>query len=200
MSKQACSSFLLFLGALSFFLPFPAQADFVIEFSDGWQVTVGHYVDEGQTITIHTARGTIGFRKADVKQITPVSADLSAHTRLEAMPTRAPAVVEQAGTSPQQTKESTSAADNTSKSSQRRVATEGTLTKAALERLDGQYQRVAQDMDGLWEKHAQDIAAGASTESLAENRRLLQTLDQERNKLIKGARRAAPDMLPAWAQ
>lgn len=199
MSKQICSCSLLLLGTV-LSCSFPVWADFVIEFTDGRQITIGHYVDKGRTIAVHTARGIIGFRKEDVKRILPVSADHSANTRLEDLLARPPALEEQEGHAPRHAKESTAAADKNLEERQRELAAESKLTKAMLERLDEQYHSVTQEMDGLWEKHTRDLATGASEDTLAENRRLLQSLDQERNTLLKAAGRADPERLPAWAQ
>ena len=67
---SCCSSrFLLILSALLFLLPVAAQAQFIIEFTDGNRITVSNYKDEGQKIRIHTTEGSFAFRKADVANI-----------------------------------------------------------------------------------------------------------------------------------
>ena len=96
MDKRLFSHLILGFSLLLSLLPIKTWADFIIEFTDGHQVTVGRYVDEGQTIKIYTPQGTIGFRKADVKRITEVGANQSASRRLETVtnrsssPTQAP--------------------------------------------------------------------------------------------------------------
>ena len=44
-----------------------------------------------------------------------------------------------------------------------------------------------------------DMDSGASEEVVAEDRRRLDELNQERHKLIKAARQASPDDPPDWA-
>ncbi|HEV8718256.1 MAG TPA: hypothetical protein VGX03_36245 [Candidatus Binatia bacterium] len=63
------SRFVLTLSALLFLLPVAAQAQFIIEFTDGNRITVSNYKDEGQKIKIHTLEGWFAFRKEDVANI-----------------------------------------------------------------------------------------------------------------------------------
>jgi hypothetical protein len=66
--------------------------------------------------------------------------------------------------------------------------------------LTEQYHDVAKQMDSLWSKHLQDVERGASIEQLEENRRQLNTLNHQRNELIRSARQGDQSELPDWAQ
>src|SRR5229473_5604189 len=69
MSRYCSSQLVLALSALLFLLPVAAQAQFIIEFTDGNRITVSNYKEEGQKIKIHTLEGWFAFRKEDVTQI-----------------------------------------------------------------------------------------------------------------------------------
>lgn len=74
---MACRSsrFVLTLSVLLFLLPVAAQAQFIIEFTDGNRITVSNYKDEGQKIKIHTLEGWFAFRKEDIANIIDLSTD-----------------------------------------------------------------------------------------------------------------------------
>ena len=82
-------------SAVLWLLPFRAQADFVIEFVDGRQVTVGHYFAEGTMIKIYTPQGSIGFPKAEVKRILSVDTN-GAGVPLETVSLHGPTTTESA--------------------------------------------------------------------------------------------------------
>jgi len=69
MSRYCSSQLVLALCALLFLLPVAAQAQFIIEFTDGNRITVSNYKEEGQKIKIHTLEGWFAFRKEDVARI-----------------------------------------------------------------------------------------------------------------------------------
>ena len=189
MNKRWGSLFLLSFGTvLSLAVPIQARADFIIKFTDSGQVIVHRYAEEGQTIKIYTPQGTISFRKDDVARITEVDASQSLSTPLEA--------VSAVFTSSTDMEDS----GKTTKPEEGKTAGASDTSSAAIERIDGQYQEIEQEFNKLWEKDVQDANSGASEEVLAENRDKLNQLSNERHKLIKDARRAAPDDLPTWAQ
>ena len=72
--------------------------------------------------------------------------------------------------------------------------------QAEREHVDEQYQDVDQQINAAWKKHVSDMDSEASEEVLAEDRRRLDELNQDRHKLIKAARQASPDDPPDWAQ
>ncbi len=198
MCKRLLSLAVPILGAVFSFVPAQAWADFIIQFTDRSQVTVRHYVEEGQTIKIYTPHGVIGFRKDDVKQITPVDATPNVMTPLETVSvTPSPAMQSSASvpSAGQKTTDTSAAAKEG-----RAPAGASDTTTTGLERVEGQYQNITQQFDELWKKHLEDVDSGASDEVLTENRRQLEELSRERHKLVEEARRAAPDDLPDWAQ
>ena len=69
MSRYCSSRLVLALSALLFLLPVAAQAQFIIEFTDGNWITVSNYKEENQKIKIHTSEGWFAFRKEDVARI-----------------------------------------------------------------------------------------------------------------------------------
>jgi hypothetical protein len=71
-------------------LPVGGQADVVIKFIDGHQVTVDRYVDEGSTIKVYTSLGVVGFRKDEVKWITAADAGQNMHMQLKKLHTQDP--------------------------------------------------------------------------------------------------------------
>jgi hypothetical protein len=201
MDKRLSYRAMLVLGVSLALLPVSTRADFIIEFTDGRQVTVGRYVDEGQTIKIYTPQGAIAFRKDDVKRITEVGANQSANTRLEAATARPSAPAQASALGPSDGKEAAKASGKAIETGQEKTAAGGKATEAERERIEEQYQDVSQRYNEIWKKHSQDFRSGASDEVLTENRRVLLELDQERKALKKEARqRVAPDDLPTWAQ
>jgi hypothetical protein len=189
MSKGWASLFLLSFGTvLSLAVPIQARADFVIKFTDGGQVIVHRYVEEGQTIKVYTPQGTISFRKDDVARITEVDVSQSMSTPLESVSAASPS--------------STDVEDSnkTTKPEEAKTARASDTSSAAIERIDSQYQEIEQEFNKLWEKDVQDVNSGASEEVLTENRNKLNELSNERRKLVNDARQVAPDNLPTWAQ
>jgi len=197
MRKQSFSRLGLSVGIiLPLLLVTAARANFLIEFADGRQVTVRRYVDEGRTIKIYTAQGTISFQKEDIKCITKGKAHQGANIPLEADLERPSAG---SGTDVSEMRKSATA-DKLNSAEERAVGQEIAISRAELKRIDAQYQDVDRQTDALWEKHVQDLESGAPEEMLAENRRRLQELNREWHKLIKTARRLDPDQWPTWAR
>src|SRR5713226_5529455 len=165
MNKRWASLFLLGSGAvLSLAVPIQAQADFIIKFTDGGQVIVHRYAEEGQTIKVYTPQGTISFRKDEVSSIIEMGASQSMSVPLETVSAvSAPSAEVSAPSSPESRK--TTSSDKTTKPEGGN--TTGTTTDTStttLERLDGEYQEVQQEFNKLWEKHVQDMNSGASEE------------------------------------
>ena len=175
------------------------RADFLIKFVGSGQVTVRNYVEEGQTIKVYTPQGVISFRKDEVSSITELNVNRSMSVPLETVSAVSGPSAEASAPGVSENQK-TANSDKTLKSEGRN--TTGTVSTAAatLEQLDGEYQGVKQEFDRLWEKHVQDMNSGASEEVLTENRNRLTQLSEEQHKLIKDARRAAPDDLPVWAR
>jgi len=188
------------LGVLLSMVSTNARADFIFELTNGRQVTVGQYVDEGQTFKVYTSTGTIGFHKTDVKQITEVGASQGTNVPLESVTSRPPAATQAVVSDPSEEKEMPQASDGAGAASGEEGASKAEHPQATVERLDEQYQETAFQQDALWDNYLRDVKAGASEETLSANLQQLQELDQERLKLIKSARGAASDNLPAWAQ
>ncbi len=200
MDKRLSSRAMLGFSMSLVLLPFSAWADFIIEFTDGRQVTVSRYVDEGQTIKIYAPQGAIGFRKDNVRRITEVGANQSINTPLETVSIQSALPAPASTLDPSHGKEKADLGIAT-EAGKGKTAEAGKATEAEREHLEARYQDIAQQFDKIWEKHLQDVNSGASEEVLAENRRRLTELDQERRKLIEHAsRRVNPDDLPAWAQ
>ena len=202
MGKKLLSNFTVGLIGLLPLLVFEARADFLIEFADGRKVTVGHYVEEGQTIKIYTLQGTIGFRKEDVKHITEISTTQSTNTPLETMAGRPSSTTQEPKSTLSRKQNAQETADKAEGAgSEKQKPGEHKLTEADVEQIDQHYQDVNQRYKSLWEKHKQEVRSGASNEELAENRRQLLELDGERMTLKKQVRQQAdPDDFPVWAQ
>jgi hypothetical protein len=200
MSKRWASLFLLSFGTvLSLALSFQAQADFIIKFTDGGQVIVHRYAEEGQTIKIYTSQGTISFRKDEVERITEVDANQSMGVPLE-MVTARPSVPTQAS-SPDPSDGKTEGLGSTNRAGKERATEGGKATEAERERIDQQYQDITQEFDELWEEHLQKVSSGVPETALQEDLRRLNELDHERRELIRAARKQIdPDKLPTWAQ
>jgi hypothetical protein len=199
MSKKWASLFLLsFSSGLSLVVLTQARADFIIKFTDGGQVTVRHYVEEGQTIKIYTPHGTISFRKDEVARIIEADASQGMSTPLETVSAVSTSSAE--STPAPSGSQNMTDSDKTAKPDGGNTTgtTDASLTTMA--RLDSEYQGVEQEINKLWEKHLQDVDSGASEEVLAENRNRLNHLSNERHKVVDDARRAVPDDLPTWAQ
>src|SRR5207245_1990324 len=143
MDKKLFSHLILGFGLLLSLLPIKAWADFTIEFTDGHQVTVGRYVDEGQTIKIYTPQGTIGFRKADVKRITEVDANQSASRRLETVTNRSSSPTQASVQDPSEGKETAEASGKTNEPGQEKAAAAGAATEAAVTQVYAQSKNIA---------------------------------------------------------
>lgn len=200
MSEWLSYRAILGLSVSLVLLPVRAQAEFIIEFTDGRQVTISHYVEEGQTIKIYTSQGAIGFRKADVKQIIVVGTHQVTNTPLDMVAARSSSPTHVSTPGPPDKKEADGGSGKTGGADKGQATAAGKVADTERERINEQYQRVAQQSNAVWEKHVQDLNSGASEEVLAENRQRLNELNLERHKLIKDARQASPDGLPAWAQ
>jgi hypothetical protein len=63
--------FLATLGvtALLLLTPVGAKAHFIIEFTDGTNITVSNYREIGQTVKVYTQQGWFAFRKEDIARI-----------------------------------------------------------------------------------------------------------------------------------
>ncbi len=67
------SRVLLGLWGILFLSLATAHAQFLIEFTDGRQMTVRSYKEEGEKVKVYTPSGSFAFRKGDVKQIVALS-------------------------------------------------------------------------------------------------------------------------------
>ncbi len=200
MSKRWASLFLLGFGiGLSLLVLTQARADFIIKFTDGGQVIVHRYAEEGQTIKVYTPQGTISFRKDEVERITEVDANKSISTPLETVSAISPLSAQASTPTPSESQHMEDS-DKTAKPEGGNTTGTADTSTTAVERLDGEYQEVEHEINQLWEKHLQDVASGASEEVLSENRNRLNQLSNERHKVVDDVRRAAPDDLPTWAQ
>jgi hypothetical protein len=186
MPRQIVSRTVLSLSVSLALSPAKVRADFLIEFTDGHQVTVGRYAEEGPTLKIYTPQGAISFRKADVKRITPVDANYSIRERLETVSAH-PSVPPQ------------EAAQGPKERDKKVEPSKGVAAKR--EQLEAEYKEVSQRISEVWEKDIRDQQLGASPETLAENTRKLNELNQRWHAAIDAARRVTPpDQLPEWAQ
>ncbi len=73
MRRYCSSQLILVFSVLLLLLPAAAQAQFIIEFTDGNRITVSNYKEEGQKIKIHTSEGWFAFRQEDVALIIDLS-------------------------------------------------------------------------------------------------------------------------------
>jgi len=69
MKRRFLAHLLLGLSGLLFLSVATAHAQFLIEFTDGRQMKVASYREEGEQVTVYTPSGSFAFRKGDVKQI-----------------------------------------------------------------------------------------------------------------------------------
>jgi hypothetical protein len=181
-----------------------AWADFIIEFTDGRKVTVGRYVEEGETLKIYSTVGVIGFRKSDVKRITEVAANQSVGSRLEVMSVRQPAAegakTSDASAVPSAQEKAADASKGTEiapeKATEQAKATEG-----ERQRIEEEYEQVSGQMRTIWDKDVQDRESGAAKGVLIENGRKLSEMNNRKRELIEAAHKAnPPGEVPAWAQ
>ncbi len=185
------------LGIIITSWPLESKADFLIEFTDGSHVLAPRYVEEGSSIKVYTENGAVGFRKPDIKRISTVKTDQTADealgtvhhlaTRSFTESTNIKGGGQGTGQSPGQNEKS-------------KAGNERETPEQEIVRIDSQYHDVSQKFTSLWEKHQSDLQSGASEEALAQNRRQLEELSNERFKLVKDARRAHSEELPDWAQ
>jgi hypothetical protein len=56
-------------------LPITAQAKFLIEFTDGHNMTVANYEERGDTIKVYTSLGSFAFQKQDITKITNLNTE-----------------------------------------------------------------------------------------------------------------------------
>ncbi|MEW6300421.1 MAG: hypothetical protein AB1671_22235 [Thermodesulfobacteriota bacterium] len=196
MRRVLLSRFVFGLGVMLPLLPAKGSAEFVIQFTDGRQVTVGQYVQEGETVKIYTSHGVIGFRKKDIRSIAEIDASRSMGTPLENQ------IGQSAAIAPNSRSDSLEKPQRENLRSRKIEGQETEPGKAAddIERMDEEYQSVTRRLNEVWEKHLRDVDSGASADILAQNRRELDELNLERHKLIKAARQASPDDLPTWAR
>jgi hypothetical protein len=199
MSQKVFSAVLLSFWALLGLPPALTWGDFILHFTDGGQVTVHRYVEEEQVIKIYTPRGTISFRKESVARITAVDSGQSMSTPVEALVDGSPPAATTARPGPAEGQPKTNS-DKTANAGGREATRTTTPATTTKERLEKKYQEVEQEFNTLWEKHMRDIDSGAPAETLAENRRQLNHLSEEQQKLVDAARRATPESLPPWAQ
>ena len=195
MKKGILSPIFLGLGVVLVLVPTRVRADFLIQFVDNTRVAVHRYVEEGRAIKVYTPQGAISFRKEDVARITEIDTNRSMILPLETVYATlspsgqepAPAASGEQGTPGRDkvTGEMTAAKDNTA---------------AKVEHLNTAYKDVEQEINELLTKHSHDMELGASEETLAEDRRRLDELNNERHKFIADMRQTVPDDLPAWAQ
>ena len=200
MSKRWASLLLLsFPSGLSLLVLTPARADFLITFTDGGQVTVHRYVEDGQSINVYTPQGTIRSRKDAVSSITEIGVSQSMAVPLETVSAVSAPAAEVSAPGPAESPKTTNS-DKPPKPEGEHPTETASPASATVERLDGEYQEVQQEFNKLWEKHVQDMNSGASEEVLTENRNRLSQLSDEQHKLVQDARRAVPNNLPTWAQ
>lgn len=182
----------------SWLLPFRAEADFIIEFTDGRRVTVGRYFEEGTMIKIYTLQGSIGFSKAEVKRILSVGANgegvpletISLHRSVETESSASPL--------PPGRKNPIAERDSAMrKTGEQAVGKEENIDR---EKLNGEYQAVAQTLRSVWNKHTEDVKNGAPLEVLEENRKQMNELNLKRHEFIKTVRQGDKEDLPEWAQ
>lgn len=78
--------FRLLLGLWGFFflsLATAANAQYLIEFTDGRRMTVRSYKDEGEKVTVYTPSGSFAFRKGDIKHIETLGEPIAKPTGTE---------------------------------------------------------------------------------------------------------------------
>lgn len=199
MSRKVFSAILLNSWVLLSLALTPTWGDYIIHFTDGGRVTVHRYVEEGQSIKIYTPQGTISFRKDTIARISEVDSSQSLSTPLETL-SAVSGPTAQVSTPGPLDSQNTTDSDKTPKPEGGHTTETTDASTTPTERLESGYQEVEQEFNKLWEKHLQDVDSGASEEVLTENRNRLSQLSNERDKLIKDARRAVPDSLPTWAR
>lgn len=69
MKKRFLSHLFLGLCGVYFLLLTAADAQYLIEFTDGRQMTVPSYKEEGEKVKVYTPSGSFAFRKDDIKRI-----------------------------------------------------------------------------------------------------------------------------------
>ena len=182
-------------------VPMTAGADFIIELHSGRQVTVERYEDDGEKIAIQTDLGMIGFRKADVKQITEVADPQGLGGPLGESVGR-PAASKRAATSDAAEGQPAQAeADKTGEAAQGDDAQKEPLTPAQIAEIDQQYQKADQNYKARWEKYERYLKDGSFAEEMAENQQSLLALDKERQLMKQKIREEArQEDIPEWAR
>ena len=69
MKKRFLSHLLLGLCGVCLLLLTTADAQYLIEFTDGRRMTVPSYKDEGEKVKVYTPSGSFAFQKGDIKRI-----------------------------------------------------------------------------------------------------------------------------------
>lgn len=199
MKTKTVFQYVTSISAGLWLVPLTAGADFIIELHSGRQVTVEHYEDDGEKIAIQTDLGMIGFRKADVKQITEVTAPQGLRGPLGESVGR-PAVSKRAvARGVAEEPPAQAGADKTEEDGQDDEAQKEPLSPEQVAQIDQQYQKVDQNFKSLWTQHKQQVKTGASDEELAENRKRLLALDKERQLMKKKIREEAKEEdFPVW--
>src|SRR6266852_2164533 len=147
MSKRWTSlSLLSFSSGLSLLVLTQARADFTIKFTDGGQVIVHRYTEEGQTIKIYTPQGTISFRKDEVEHITEVDASQSMGTPLETVSAVSTPSAEMSAPARSESQNITNSDKITKPEGGNAIGTTGAST-TTMERLDGEHQEVEQEIN-----------------------------------------------------
>lgn len=197
---------LLGIGLLSLLPTQYVWSDFTIEFTDGRQVTVRHYIDEGQSIKIYNTIGSISFSKRDIKQITEVGDHQAKTPRLETVSRRpaalssTPSNIEEQSEKARLRKE-TSGESGQSEQAEKKAQEKGSgVTTEELEQLDSRYNGVNREFDDLWRSHLQQVNFGIPESKLGDNLHRIEALETERRELLKAANKVDPDRRPAWAQ
>jgi hypothetical protein len=200
MRREFLLAHILSFATLLGLIPLRAWADFILEFTDGNHVVVRQYVEDRETISIYTQRGTIGFRKEDIRRIVEVDAVHPGTLLLDTLTEHRPSGSKN-GTQSSSHSSPATAKFREDSNPHRNIPTRARTGKQAeLGQLEKQYTSVAEEIDTVWEKHMNDVAGGASQETLAENRRQLNALSKKRYTLLKSVRETAPHGLPDWVR
>jgi hypothetical protein len=129
----------------------PARADFLIKFTDGGQVIVHRYVEEGQSINVYTPQGTIRFRKGEVSSITEIGASQILSVPLETVSAVSAPSAEVSAPGPLESQKTTNS-EKLPKPEGGNTTETASTAAATLERLDGEYQEVQQEFNRFCRK------------------------------------------------
>lgn len=201
MNTKTVFRYVLSMSAGLWLVPMPAGADFILELHNGRQVTVERYEDDGEKIAIQTDLGTIGFRKADVKQIIEVAAPQGLRGPLGETVGRPAASKRAVASDMAEGQPAQAGADKTGEAGQDTETQQEMLTPAQIAQIDQQFQKVDRSYKNLWAKHKQQVRAGASNEELMENRKRLLAWDEERQVMRNTIReQAGQEDFPEWVR